>query len=154
MYGNYGSSSLYGSAYGNSADILRQYSGGVTAVNNVQSWAGPVIIISLIAAVLIFFLFLTKKNEGKFKGFLGWMYDFLSFKKLAVEGILKIAYIALALYMTIMSFAFIGMNFGYFLLILIGGNILVRVVYEILLILVIVCKNTSEINAKLTKKDE
>lgn len=148
----YGSS--YGSTYGSSADVLRQYSGAYNTVNNIQSWAMPALIISLIAAVLIFFLFLAKKNEGKFKGFLGWMYDFLSFKKLAVEGILKIAYMTVTLYITIMSFTVIGLNFGAFLLILIGGNIAVRVVYEILLVLLIVCKNTSEINAKLTKKDE
>ena len=151
LYGSYGS---YGSGYGSSSNALNQLQGAATTANNIQSWALPAIIISLIAAVLIFFIFLSKKNEGKFKGFLGWMYDFLSFKKLAVEAILKILYITLALYITIMSFTVIRLNFGTFLLMLIGGNILIRVIYELALVLLIVCRNTSEINAKLTKKDE
>ena len=160
MYGNYGTSGLdslygsYGNSYGSSSSALSQLQGAATTANNIQSWAMPALIISLIAAVLIFFLFLSKKNEGKFTGFLGWMYDFLTFKKLAVEAILKILYITLALYITIMSFSVISLSFGTFLGMLIGGNILIRVLYELALVLLIVCRNTSEINAKLTKKDE
>lgn len=156
MYGSYGSSSsldsLYGSygSYGSSMDSLARTA---NTANNVASWAMPALIISLVAAILIFFLFLSKKNEGKFKGFAAWLYDFLSFKKLAVEAILKIAYITLALYITIMSFSIISLNFGSFLLMLIGGNVLIRVVYELMLVLLIVCRNTSEINEKLSKKD-
>lgn len=154
MYGNYGSS-LYGSdLYSSSStysDALNRMNSVASSEQMMQSWATPVLIISIVAAILIFFLFLTKKNEGKFKGFLGWMYDFLSFKKLTVEAILKIAYIAVALYITIMSFTTIGLSFGYFLGILIGGNILARVIYEVLLILVIICKNTTEINNKLSQ---
>lgn len=154
MYGSYGSSSLGDlySSYGSSSNSLNSLSGLASTANNVTSWAMPALIISIIAAVLIFFLFLAKRNEGKFTGFVGWLYDFLHFKKLAVEGILKILYIASAIYTTIMSFAFIGMSFGTFLLILIGGNIFLRVMYELMLVLLIVCKNTSEINKKMSDK--
>ncbi len=151
MYGSYGSSSmdsLY-SGYGSSSNAL---SGTINTANNIASWAMPALIISIIAAILIFFLFLSKKNEGKFTGFVGWLYEFLDFKKLTVEGILKILYMASALYVTIMSFAFIGFNFGTFLFMLIGGNILLRVMYELMLILLLICKNTSEINKKLSNK--
>lgn len=100
------------------------------------------------------FLFLAKKNEGKFKGFALWLYDFLSFKKLLAEALLKITYIALALYVTIMSFAFIGSSFGQFLIMLIGGNLLIRVIYEIAIVLLVICRNTTEINKKMANKDE
>ena len=43
----------------------------------------------------------TKKNEGKFTGFLGWMYDFLTFKKMVIENILKILYLILAEFITL-----------------------------------------------------
>lgn len=157
MYGSYGTGSYGSNLYGSSSNL---YSGSdalstmTKAANSAQtaaSWAQPVFWISLVGAILIFFLFLTKKNEGKFKGFVAWTYDFLSFKKLVVEGILKIVYIGMALYITIMSFTVIGVNFGYFLLMLIGGNLLLRVVYEIMLVLLIVCKNTTEINKKMSE---
>lgn len=151
MYSGYSSdlADLYGS-YGRSSSSL----GGVYATaNNAYSWALPALIISIIVAILVYFLFLSKKNEGKFKGFAGWLYEFLDFKKLAVEGILKILYMGSALYLTIMSFTIISANFGTFLIALIGGNVLLRIVYELMLVLLIVCKNTSEINKKMSNKN-
>lgn len=139
----------------------RSYSGyssnpfGITpsVAKTIAEWALPAIIISLVVAVLVYFLFLSRKNDGKFKGAIGWLYDFLTFKKLTVEGILKILYMTVALYITIMSFTIIGTNFAAFLLMLIGGNIAIRVVYEVVLVFLIICRNTSEINDKLSKKD-
>ena len=157
MYGGYGStSSLYGNLYGSSSSSssLDSLMSAANSANTAASWAVPVFWISLVAAILIFFLFLAKKNEGKFKGFALWLYDFLSFKKLLAEALLKITYIALALYVTIMSFAFIGSSFGQFLIMLIGGNLLIRVIYEIAILLLVICRNTTEINKKMANKDE
>ena len=56
----------------------------------------------------------------------------------------------LALYVTLSSFAVIS-NFLFFLFYLIVGNITVRLIYEFSLILLIVCRNTTEINEKLSK---
>ena len=141
--------STYGSYGQNSSTALNALNSAKTATD----WAMPALIISIVAAILIFFLFLGKRNEGKFTGFVGWLYEFLDFKKLAVEGILKILYIATALYITIMSFSMISVSFGGFLGMLIGGNIGVRIVYELMLVLLIVCKNTSEINKKMSNKE-
>lgn len=151
MYGSYSSNladvySKYGS-YGNSSSALNNV---YATANTAANWALPAFVISLIVAVLVFFLFLSKRNEGKFIGFAGWLYDFLHFKKLAVEGILKILYITMALYITIMSFTVISVNFGTFLAMLIGGNLALRIIYELMLVLLIVCKNTSEINKKMS----
>ena len=42
----------------------------------------------------MYFTFLKKDNEGKYTGFLGWMYDFLTFKKLTIEnGIFNIIFV-------------------------------------------------------------
>lgn len=156
MYGNYSSglSDLYGSygSYGGSSSSLNSAMGAYNTATTAMNWAIPALIISFIVAILIYFLFLAKRNEGRFIGFMGWLYDFLHFKKLAVEGILKILYITTALYLTIMSFTVISTSFGAFLGMLIGGNLMLRIVYELLLVLLIVCKNTSEINSKLTKQ--
>ena len=109
------------------------------------------IIISAVVAVVgglaLHFTFLSKKNEGKFKKFLGWMYDFLTFKKMLIENLLKICYLMLTIFITLGSFAFVS-NFLVFLMILVLGNLAIRIVYEFSLVLLLICRNTTEINAK------
>ena len=119
---------------------------------NSSVWLIVSIILAVIGGILIYFLFLSKKNEGKFKGFVGWLYDFLSFKKMFMEALLKITYLIVALYITLSSFALIGSNFIGFLAMLIIGNVVARLVYEFSLLLLVICRNTTEINKKLSKK--
>ena len=116
-------------------------------------WIIVSIILAIIGGILIYFLFLNKKNEGKFNGFVGWLYDFLSFKKMFMEALLKITYLIVALYITLSSFALIGTSFIAFLAMLIIGNVVARLVYEFSLLLLVICRNTTEINKKLSKKD-
>lgn len=116
-------------------------------------WMIVSIILAIVGGILIYFLFLSKKNEGKFNGFVGWLYDFLSFKKMFMESLLKITYLIVALYITLSSFALIGTSFIGFLAMLIIGNVVARLVYEFSLLLLVICRNTTEINKKLSKKD-
>lgn len=124
------------------------YSVGASSNNSWMMW------VALIAAIVIFFFFLAKKNEGKFTGVLGWIYEYLSFDKMLAEALLKITYIFLAIWITLESFTMIGISFLLFLLYLVGGNVLIRVIYEISIVLLKVCRNTTEINKKMSKKDE
>ena len=60
MYGGYGStSSLYGNLYGSSSSSssLDSLMSAANSANTAASWAVPVVWISLVAAILIFFLF-------------------------------------------------------------------------------------------------
>ena len=66
-----------------------------------------------------------------------------------IEPILKVTYIFLALLITLTSFSFISFSFTYFLLYLLGGNLLVRVIYEASMMMVGIWKNTKEINKKM-----
>lgn len=116
-------------------------------------WIILSLILAIVGGILVYFLFLSKKNEGKFTGFLGWLYDFLSFKKMFLETLLKVTYLIIAIYITLSSFALIGESFLAFLLQLLLGNVIARVVYEFSLILLVICRNTTEI-AKNTKKVE
>ena len=40
-------------------------------------WTIVSVILAIIGGIVLYFTFLSKKNEGKFTGFLGWLYDFL-----------------------------------------------------------------------------
>lgn len=114
-------------------------------------WTIVLVILAIIGGIVLYFTFLSKKNEGKFTGFLGWLYDFLTFKKMMIENVLKILYIIVALFVTLSSFGLISISFLAFLLTLVIGNVLTRVIYELLLVKLVICKNTTEINKKLNK---
>ena len=117
-------------------------------------WVILSLILAIVGGILIYFLFLNKKNEGKFTGFLGWLYDFLSFKKMFLEALLKITYLIVAIYITLYSFVLIGDSFLGFLLTLVLGNVIARVVYEFSLVLLVICRNTTDIAKNTSKKAE
>lgn len=117
--------------------------------NGAAVWA----IISLVAAIIggltLYFVFL--KKENKFEGALKWFHDFFNFKKLLLEDILKVCYLILAIYITLSSFGLIAVNFLAFVLMLVVGNLVLRIVYETAILLITICKNTTEINSKMKK---
>ena len=110
-----------------------------------------IFILALAGAIVIYFTFLSSKNDKKFTGFTGYLFDFLSFKKLFLEDILKIMYLFCALFITVLSLYLISIDFVSFLVTLILGNILVRVAYEGIILLIMLYKNVVEINNKLKK---
>lgn len=114
-------------------------------------WMLIALILSLVGCFLVYFLFVTKKEEPTQK-FAKWLKELLTFNKMLVEPILKICYIFAALFTTLSSFAFIGqggLGFLMFILTLSLGNLFVRIIYEFILIKIMVWKNTTEINKKL-----
>ena len=135
MYNNYGYDIL-GSSY-NSA-------------SSMGTWTIVALILSLVGCFLVYFLFVTKDAplSGKF---LPWLRDFLRFNKMLIEPIMKIAYIFLALFITLSSFALISYDFVSFLLYLVFGNIIARVLYEAALIVLMIWKNTTEIKNNMKK---
>ena len=73
---------------------LTNSSSSLTKAANSADTLGVWMIISLVVAVVggiaLYFTFLSKKNDGKFNGFLGWLYDTLTFRNMVVEMLLKI----------------------------------------------------------------
>jgi len=126
-----------------------QLGGGSIEIMGV--WLVIAAVIAVVGGIVLYFTFLSRKNDGRFKGFVGWIYDFLSFKKLTIENILKLTYLILAIFTTLGSFASIPTSFVLFLVILILGNLVLRILYEVSLVLLVICRNTTEINTKLNK---
>lgn len=112
-------------------------------------WSIIILVIALAATVCLFVIFLNKKNENKFKGFLGWLYDFLNFKRFAIELLLKVTYVFFAIYLTLYSFVAIASSFLSFLIILIFGNFILRISYEMIMLTISICSNVRDINKKL-----
>lgn len=131
------------------------YTYGYTAAPKATSslagagvWGIIAAILAIIGGILVYVLFLNKKNEKKFTGFVKWLYDFLSFKTLTLEMLLKVFYLITAIYLTLVSFAFIGSSALLFFGILILGNLFARIAYEGALLVILIYKNTKEINEK------
>lgn len=111
-------------------------------------WTIVSVVLAIIGGILAYILFINKNNKLDNK-FLVWLRDFLSFKNLLLETILKVTYVILAIFITLTSFNMIGVNFFGFLLYLIIGNVVLRIIYESSLMLLMIWKNTSEINKKM-----
>lgn len=105
-------------------------------------------VLAVIGGIVIYFLFV-KSDKKENNKYLAWFKDFADFKKMLIEPILKITYLILAIFITLYSFGLIGVSFVAFLLTLIFGNLLLRLAYETTLILLMICKNTTEINKKM-----
>ncbi len=133
----------YGYGYANSM---------ASTMTGITVWEIIALVLSIVGAILVYVLFLTKKNEGKFKGFWAWLYSALKFDKMMIEVILKVLYIFSALFVTLGSFGLIPISFLSFLLVLVVGNVFTRVAYELILMRVQIWKNTTEIKEKLGKK--
>lgn len=129
--------------------FTRSYYGGTSSAGAI----GVCFLVAIIAGILLYFLFLTPKNDKKFTGFMGWLYDFLAFKKLLMEAILKIIYLISACFITLLGIVSLFDSFLVGLAIIVLWNIVLRISYEFLLLLIIICKNTSEINKKISGKD-
>lgn len=113
-------------------------------------WSILSIIIAIVGGILVYLLFIKKdvKTDNKFVKSLK---EVLEFKVMFVETILKVLYLISTIYVMLLSFSFIGINFFVFLILLLLGPVVVRLIFEQLLMFIMVWKNTSEI-AKSTKK--
>lgn len=121
----------------------------VSDFSNLGIWIVISAVIALMGGLVIYFCFLTKDNEDKFTGKTKWLYDFLNFKTLYADALLKIAYVITVVYLFIISLSYISTNFLYFICLFVLGNIVARVVYEFALAFLKLCENTTEINNKM-----
>ena len=71
---------------------------------------------------------------------------------MSLETILKICYLVLSLFITITSFSLISTSFVAFIVYLIVGNIIVRLIFEGALLIVMIYRKLNDINDKLAPK--
>lgn len=112
------------------------------------------IMIAIAAAVLAFIFIMPGKKRKSLPPFGKFAHDFLNFKWLLTDKVLKFMYIVETVFVVLYSFdiMFTG-SFGIGLLVLLLGPVAVRLIYELLSMFVILVTNSSEINNKLEYKD-
>lgn len=108
-------------------------------------------LIALVGGICAYLMFVKSDEEPKDPRLLK-LKEFLSFKKMIIEGLLKVTYIIFALFVTLYSFQImIGTSFITGLMMLILLNIMLRIGYEASLIVLLIWRNTSDISKKLGK---
>ena len=141
--------------------LINSYGGSSSSSSSMDALAGAGIwmiiaaIIAIIGGILVYFLFVRSKTEPKGK-FAKWLKDFLSFKVMWIEPILKCVYYIATIFTILFSFSFLALG-GYgvlmFFLWLILGPIVVRLAYEMTMMFIMIWHNTRDI-AENTKKKE
>lgn len=110
-------------------------------------------LIALVGGVCAYLMFVKSDEEPKDPRLLK-LKEFLSFKKMIIEGLLKATYIIFALFITLYSFQImVGTSFITGLMLLILLNIMLRIGYEASLIVLLIWRNTSDISKKLGKNE-
>lgn len=113
-------------------------------------WSIISVLVALCAGIVLYFTFLNPRNAENYTGATKKLYDFLSFKTMSLEAILKICYLVTAIYITISSFSYISTSFVLFLIVIFLGNIIARVIYEGAILILMIYHKLNEINNKLT----
>ena len=142
-----------GSSYGSSSSVASLT--GTAAGAGI--WLIIAAILAVIGGILVYFLFVRSKNEPKGK-FSKWLKDFLAFKVMWIEPILKVVYYIATIFVILYSFTYFGMfnimggmALLMWLLTIILGPIIVRILYEMTMMFIMIWHNTRDI-AENTKK--
>ena len=114
------------------------------------TWTIVSVVLAIVGGLAVYAIFVAKKNDGIYDGFLGWLHNFLNFKTFFIETILKAMYIISAIFITLSSFSFIRVSIASFFAVLVFGNLFARIGYEMVLMLITLVNNTTEINNKLS----
>ena len=110
-------------------------------------------LIALVGGTCAYLMFVKSNEEPKDRRLLK-LKEFLSFKKMIIEGLLKATYIIFALFITLYSFQImVGTSFITGLMLLILLNIMLRIGYEASLIVLLIWRNTNDISKKLGKNE-
>lgn len=125
----------------------------VNTVKYTAMWTVVSLILAIIGGILVYFLFI-KGKDLKLSDGLNKLRDLLDFKIMLIEPILKILYLVMTIFVILISFNFITINFLTFLLTLILGPVIVRIIYEASLMLVMIWKNTKVIADNTTNVKE
>lgn len=112
------------------------------------------VILPIIAAIVIiagglalYFLFVRKPN--RFQGTAAKLHDALNFRTFYTEKLIRALYCITVVGIVIYSVALLFSHFFTALLLFVLGNLVARIVYEYALLLLVLCRNTQEINRKM-----
>lgn len=124
------------------------------AIEGAGVWCIIALILAIVGGILTYFLFIKGKTEPKGK-FLKWLKDFLEFKIMWIEPILKVIYYIGTIFTVLISFSFLalgGAGVLLFLCTLVFGPVAIRLIYEAAMMFIMIWRNTRDIADNTEKK--
>lgn len=118
-----------------------------------EVWVIISVLLAVIGGVFLFTNYFGKDKEGTYTGYKKKIYDFINFKTTIIEPIFRVLYLIAAIAITLASFSYITTNFFEFIGTLVFGNILARLTFELLLLVLKLFKDVSEIKDSLKKQN-
>ena len=126
------------------------------AMQGIYIWTIVAIVLAIVGSILIYFLFIKSKTD--FKGGLKTLRDYLSCDTIHIESLAKMFYYAALIYVVLTSINSLimigigGVDAGSCILSFFGqlflGPILVRFVFEIVMMFIRIWKNTENLKKK------
>jgi len=135
--------------YDTDSIINNNLTNGTTSFSLSEVWVIVSILLAVIGGIFLYNVYFSKNNEEKFTGIKKVLYNFVNFKFTIIEPIFKVLYLVLAIALTLSSLSLIATNFFEFIAVIVFGNIIVRLTFELLLLTLKMMKDISEINLKL-----
>lgn len=128
--------------------------GSSSALESAGIWTVISVILAIVGGILLHFLFVRGKDEPKGK-FLKWLKDFLAFKIMWIEPLLKVVYYIATIFVILFSFSLLaagGAGVIAWLVMLVLGPVVLRVAYEAAMMFIMIWRNTRDI-AENTRRD-
>lgn len=105
------------------------------------------LIIVIAGGLSLYFLFVRKPNH--FQGTVAKLHDALNFQTFYTEKFIRALYCITVVGIVVYSVVLLFSHFFTALLLFVLGNLAARIVYEYALLLLVLCRNTQEINRKM-----
>lgn len=108
------------------------------------------VIIGLAATVLTYLFIMPEGARESLPRFFQILHDVFNFKSLLIEKLIKVLYVFCTLGCIATGiFLLFGSNFWIGLAVIIAGPIVIRVIYELLMLMILLVQNVIAINRKL-----
>lgn len=133
--------------------MMMRYGGGYSAFLAV--FGVILVIAAVVGAVILRLTVFSEKNQGKYTGFMGWLYQFMNFRSLIVQPVVKLLYCITACVITAVSLIAVfsgGAGILAGLINFVVGQIVARLIYEMMMLTILLVTNVMEINKKLGGK--
>lgn len=105
------------------------------------------LIVIIAGGFALYFLFVRKPN--RFQGAVATLHDAFNFRTFYTEKLLRLLYSITVVAIVVYSIVLLFTHFFSALLLFVLGNLAARIVYEYALLLLVLCRNTQEINRKM-----
>ena len=131
------------SLFSDGSSLLSETTSLSSKMDFVTNWMIVGGVVAVVAAILVFFLFVNNKKETK--GFLAKVKNFLAFKDMYIESLLKMFYIGSTVYIIFLAIAAAVLgDIKTFFVELFLGPIVCRAAYEFAMLFVKIWKNTEK----------